>query len=322
MTIQRPLPEPAASRISKADLEAIIRRERHAVLVVNTHARSGQAKFEQAKALLEARGITLDSSFAVRDPDRLPEIVENAIHRGNRWIIVGGGDGTISSVIDSFAHRDVVFGLLPLGTANSFARTLSIPVDVEGAVDVLVNGKVVDVDLGKIDDDYFANGAALGLSAAIAQAKPRFLKRWLGPAAYLLVATRALLEHKPFKCTLTIDGRVQTCEALEVRIANGTYHGGMRVAQEASVENHQIVLYVIKGTSRWQLARVWMDIARGRPLAPEDVDIFHTANVRIETEPPQPVSVDGEVTTDTPVTAAVAVQSLHLLAPRSRTDLV
>jgi YegS/Rv2252/BmrU family lipid kinase len=307
--------------MSKADLEAIVQRERRAVLVVNTHARNGQAKFEKAKSLLEQRGITLDSSFAVRDPDRLPEIVENAIHRGHKWIIVGGGDGTISSVIDSFAYRDVVFGLLPLGTANSFARTLSIPVDVEGAVDVLVNGKVVDVDLGKIDDDYFANGAALGLSAAIAQAKPRLLKRWLGPTAYLLVATRALLKHKPFTCTLTIDGRIETCEALELRIANGTYHGGMKVAEEASVESHQIVFYVIKGRSRWQLARVWMDIARGRPLAPEDVDIFHASHVRIETDPVQPVSVDGEVTTDTPVTASVAVQALHLLVPQSRTDL-
>lgn len=271
--------------MSKADLEAIVRRERHAVLVVNTHARNGLAKFEQAKSLLQQRGITLDSSFAVRDPDRLPEIVENAIHRGHKWVIVGGGDGTISSVIDSFAYRDVVFGLLPLGTANSFARTLSIPVDVDGAVDVLVNGKVVDVDLGKIDDDYFANGAALGLSAAIAQAKPRLLKRWLGPTAYLLVATRALLNHKPFQCTLTIDGRVKSCEVLEVRIANGTYHGGMKVAEEASVESHRIVFYVIKGRSRWQLARVWMDFARGRPLAPEDVDVFHASHVRIETDP-------------------------------------
>lgn len=319
MNIQRPLPDPTA--LSKAQLEAEIRRERRAVLVVNTHARNGQAKFEQAQALLEARGISLDMHFAVRDPDRLPEIVENAITRGHKWVIVGGGDGTISSVIDSFAHRDVVFGLLPLGTANSFARTLSIPVDVEGAVDVLASGKVVDVDLAKIDNDYFANGAALGLSAAIAQAKPTKLKKWLGPAAYLLVATRSLLKHQPFRCTLTTGGEVRTFDALEVRIANGTYHGGMEVAQEASVENHEIVIYVIKGTSRWKLARVWADIARKQPLDPLDVEIIYTPKARIETIPPQPVSVDGEVTTDTPIVAAVARQALHIVVPKDRDDL-
>jgi predicted polyphosphate/ATP-dependent NAD kinase len=64
--------------------------------------------------------------------------------RGHRLVIVGGGDGTISSVVDLFAYRNVVFGLLPLGTANSFAKTLSIPLDVEGAVEVIVNGKLAD----------------------------------------------------------------------------------------------------------------------------------------------------------------------------------
>ncbi len=145
-------------------LDDAVRRDRRAVLIVNTHARNGDSKFQKARALLVARGMTLDAAYAVNDPDQLPGLVDAAIAQGHRFIIVGGGDGTISSVIDSFAHRDVVFGLLPLGTANSFARTLSIPLNLESAVNVIVSGKVVDVDLGKIDDDYFANGAALGLS--------------------------------------------------------------------------------------------------------------------------------------------------------------
>jgi YegS/Rv2252/BmrU family lipid kinase len=318
MSIQSPI---SSAPSTKAQLETELRRDRRAVLIVNTHARNGDAKFDKARRLLEARGITLEASYAVRDPDRLPEIVENAIHRGIRFIIVGGGDGTISSVIDKFAYRDVVFGLLPLGTANSFARTLSIPVDLESAVDVLVTGKVVDVDLGKIDDDYFANGSALGLSAAIAQAKPRIMKRWLGPAAYALVAVKALLRHRPFSCTLTLDGDVKILDALEVRIANGTHHGGIKVAEEASVESHDLVLYVIKGTSRWKLAQVWGNILLGRRLGSGDIEVIRTPHVRIETDPPQAVSVDGEVTTHTPVEASVARQSLHLIVPRDRDDL-
>lgn len=321
MNLQVSLSGYRPSPLGKDGLAAEIRRERKAALVVNTRARQGQAKFDKAKTLLEANGIALSSAFAVKDPDRLPEIVDNLIERGHRWIIVGGGDGTISSVIDSFAHRDVAFGLLPLGTANSFARTLSIPLDVAGAVDVLVRGKLVDVDLAKIDDDYFANGAALGLSAAIARAKPTRLKRWLGPAAYALSATKALMRHEHFHCTITADGVVRTFDALEVRIANGSYHGGMEVAQEASVESHTIVVYVIKGTSRWKLARVWADIVRRRPLHGDDVEIITTANARIETSPPQAVSVDGEVTTDTPISASVARQALHVWVPQHRHDL-
>lgn len=255
------------------------------------------------------------------DPARLPGLVTAAIARGARWVIVGGGDGTISAVVDGFAHRDAVFGLLPLGTANSFARTLSIPVDIAGAVDVLVTGKVVDVDLGRIDGDYFANGAALGISAAIAKARPRTLKRWLGPAAYAVMAAREVLRHRSFACRLTIDGRVRSFDALEVRIANGTYHGGMLVSQEASVESRDLALYVIKGTSRLKLARVWADLALGRRLHPRDVEIIRTPQVRIETEPPQAVSIDGEVSGHTPITASVARQALHVIVPRNRPDL-
>jgi len=58
-----------------------------------------------------------------------------------------------------------VLGILPLGTGNSFARTLGIPLTIEGAADVIAYGKVADIDLGKIDHDYFANIASLGFSA-------------------------------------------------------------------------------------------------------------------------------------------------------------
>jgi len=58
------------------------------------------------------------------------------------------GTVTISSVVDYFAYTSFVFGVLPLGTANSFARTLGIPLDRTGAIDVLVNGKVANIDLG------------------------------------------------------------------------------------------------------------------------------------------------------------------------------
>jgi diacylglycerol kinase family enzyme len=77
------------------------------------------------------------------------------IAKGRKFIILGGGDGTISSVVDHFAYINVVFGVLPLGTANSFARTLGIPLDLAGVIiDVLINGKVANIDLAKINEDY------------------------------------------------------------------------------------------------------------------------------------------------------------------------
>ena len=106
------------------------------------------------------------------------------IAKGRKFIILGGGDGTISSVVDHFAYASVVFGVLPLGTANSFARTLGIPLDLAGAIDVLVNGKVANIDLAKINEDYFANGSSIGMPAIVGRATPHSLKKWLGRGAY------------------------------------------------------------------------------------------------------------------------------------------
>src|SRR5690242_18809603 len=122
----RSAPEPSAADRArcKARLDAAISGERRAVLVVNTRSRSGRDLYADAKRLLTRAGLRIDAAYPVRDPVRLPEIVQGAIAQGHKLIIVGGGDGTISSVVDCFAHRDTVLGILPLGTANSFARAL------------------------------------------------------------------------------------------------------------------------------------------------------------------------------------------------------
>src|SRR6478609_5166493 len=128
--------------------------------------------------------------------ERLQAIVREEIAKGRKFIILGGGDGTISSVVDHFAYASVVFGVLPLGTANSFARTLGIPLDLAGAIDVLVNGKVATIDLGKINDDYFANGSSIGMPAAVGRAVPPRLKRWFGRSGYLFVAAYKFTSHQ------------------------------------------------------------------------------------------------------------------------------
>src|SRR3546814_15230343 len=97
-------------------------------------------------------------------------------------VIVGGGDGSISGAVDSFIGCDCVFALLPLGTANSFARTLGIPVDLDGAIDVIATGRRARIDLGAIDGDYFANVAAIGMPSLIGSTIPNGLKRVLGRA--------------------------------------------------------------------------------------------------------------------------------------------
>ena len=122
----------------------------HAALVINTRSRRAAACYLAVKSLLAKSKIKVNAAFPIDDPAKLIDTAGELVAQGYKFVIVGGGDGTISSVVDHFAYARVLFGVIPLGTANSFARTLGIPLNLSDAVDVLVNGKVADVDLGKI----------------------------------------------------------------------------------------------------------------------------------------------------------------------------
>ncbi|HEY0115017.1 MAG TPA: diacylglycerol kinase family protein, partial [Allosphingosinicella sp.] len=173
---------------------------KEAVLIVNTRSRRGQRLFREAAEKLEAAGVRLIEKHSIRNPgDDLIPTMKAAVRGGTPMVIVGGGDGSLSCTVDEVVDRDCVFALLPLGTANSFARTLGIPLDLDGAIRTIATGKRRRIDVGAVDDDYFANGSAIGLSPMIACTIPHKLKRYLGRPGYLIWSIRCLLRFRPFR---------------------------------------------------------------------------------------------------------------------------
>jgi diacylglycerol kinase (ATP) len=116
-------------------------RFERAALIVNTRARRGREQVARARRLLATLGVSLAVFYAPRGSARLPATVRAALDAGCDLIILGGGDGTVSAAVDLLAHHRAVLGLLPLGTANDFARTLGIPADLDAACAVIARGK-------------------------------------------------------------------------------------------------------------------------------------------------------------------------------------
>ncbi|NNM77959.1 diacylglycerol kinase [Sphingomonas sp. ID1715] len=285
---------------------------RQAILVVNAKSRKGRDLFERAKELITARGIELIAAHAVPDPDQLRPTIQQALAIDPPMIIVGGGDGTLSSTVDDFVPHDTVFALLPLGTANSFARTLGIPLDLEGAIDVIATGERRRIDLGMIDKDYFANCAAIGMSPLIAETVPHNLKRYLGRVGYLSWAAWQFLRFRPFKLTVGNE----TVDAVEVRIANGPYHGGTELVEDAAVDSGKIVVQAVLGNARHRLIWSWAASILKLRARKRTVREFHGSELRVATDPPLPISIDGEVLAHTPVTARIAAGIIEVAAPK------
>ena len=288
---------------------------REAVLIVNVHSRRGEALFKDAKAMLEEAGLRLMAAHAVKEPERLQETVRGAVADGAPMVIVGGGDGSLSGTVDELVGKDCVFGVLPLGTANSFARTLGIPLDLEGAVAAISGGRRRRIDLGIIDRDYFVNAASLGLSPRIGETVPHRLKRYLGRAGYLLWAIKCSIGFRAFRLTLEDGVKRRNMWATEVRILNGPYHGGVELSDQADVDTGDIVIQAVVGRSHARLAWDWY--AKFFKLRDRDAQTeeFRGKAFRIETRPPQRISIDGEVLASTPVTVQVAAGAVEVAVP-------
>jgi len=288
---------------------------RSTVLIVNTKSRKGRDLYRKARTRIAAAGIEILAAHPIRDPKLLPATVKKAVEAGAPMVIVGGGDGSLSCSVDMLVGHDTVFALLPLGTANSFARTLGIPLDLDGAIEVIARGQRRRVDLGMIDHDYFANCAAIGIAPLIGETIPQGLKKWLGRAGYLGWSLFQFTRFKPFKLTVGEGESAETIDALEVRIANGPYHGGTEVVDDAEVDSGEIVVQAVIGRSAWQLGWSWLLTTLRLPARRQTTREFHGRELRVTTDPPLPISIDGEVLAHTPVTAKVARGVIEVAAP-------
>jgi YegS/Rv2252/BmrU family lipid kinase len=289
---------------------------KRAILIVNAMSRKGEAAFEEAREKLSASSIELIEAHRVTEPDQLEPLVKAAVTKAP-MVIIGGGDGSLSSTVDHFVGKDAVFAVLPLGTANSFARTLGLPLDLDGAIEVIVGGRPKRIDLGIINGDYFANAAALGLSPLIADTVPHNLKRYLGMVGYLIWATRVAFKFRPFRLRVTLDdGTVKKCWSTEARIANGTHHGGVELVESQQLDSGVIVIQAVTGRSLLHLAWSWFATLFKLRHREQTVTEWRGKEMVLDARPRQKISIDGEIAAKTPVTVEVARGAIEVAAPR------
>lgn len=297
------------------------RRPTSAALVVNAGARRGTSTFVQARDALERAGVPVTTAHPIRSGDDLQAVLDRAMADGPDLLVVGGGDGTVSCAAGVVAGTDTVLGVIPLGTANDLARTLEIPTDVASACATIADGKVVDIDLGRADGRPFLNVASIGLSVGVTDALSPTLKRRLGPLAYPVAAVLAYRHHRPFTARLEFpDGDHPTLELddlLQVSVGNGRHFGGgATVAPHADIDDHTLDVDVVeKGrlADHVSMARL---LRTGHFIEHEKVHHRGTRRVRLVTDRPQRINMDGELVGETPVTFDVERNAVHVVVPQ------
>ena len=289
---------------------------KQAILVVNAGSRKGADLFDQARDKLKAAGVELLDAKKCKTAKTMETAVKQALKKAP-MVIVGGGDGSLSSFVDYFVGTDVVFAPLPLGTANSFARTVGIPLDLDGAIDVIANGLARKVDVGCINGDYFLNAAAMGIAPKVAETVPHGLKKKLGRLGYLIWASWSAANFRAFRVKLEADGkRTVRMWATEVRIANGRYHGGIELIENADLKSGEIVVQVVAGRSVMKLGWSYFTSAVKMKARHQTVREFVAQKFTLSTKPRMRVSIDGEIGEETPLEISAVADAVTIAVPK------
>jgi len=289
---------------------------KQAILVVNAGSRRGADLFAEARDKLTAAGIELLSAKKCKTAKSMETAIKQALKKAP-MAIVGGGDGSLSSFVDYFISKDVVFAFLPLGTANSFARTMGVPLDLDGAVDVIAKGEARKIDLGCINGDYFLNAAAMGLAPKVAESVPHGLKRTLGRLGYLIWAGWSAANFRAFRVKLEDGKRTVRMWATEVRIANGRFHGGIELIENADLKSGEIVVQIVTGRSIAKLGWSYFASATKLKARHQTVREFVASEFTLSTKPRMKVSIDGEIGRETPLKISALPNGVTIAAPRN-----
>ncbi len=285
-------------------------------LLINNQARRSVRAHDLLIQVLARHEIDVGPIVWVDHPDRLMTAIDGLLEQGVDNLIVGGGDGTLSTVASRLMHRNVTLGVLPLGTANDFARTLGIPVNLDGAAQVIASGNVRLVDLGRANDAIFLNVASLGMSVLSTAELSAGIKRWFGLFAYLYAGARAFTRNPTFRCRVWDQLGSVEATAHQIVVGNGRYYGGgVLVARESSLEDGLLHAYGLGALGRWNLLRTIALLRMGVPIERPGDFFLQTPSLQVETCPELDVNCDGEIRTKTPVRFTVEPRALRVFAP-------
>jgi YegS/Rv2252/BmrU family lipid kinase len=230
-----------------------------------------------------------------------------------------GGDGTVMEVARGLMGLETPLAIFPGGTANLMAVELGIPKDLSKAAELAVDehSAIHSIDVGRSGAGYFLLRVGMGFPARKVEYADRKLKDRFGVMAYTLAALKAIKAKDEANYHLTVDGKsfdIRT-RACEVYNAGNMGVAGTSPVPGISVEDGLLDLVVL----REKVSRTLLTHDIERSISPGDdlFDHWQARQIYIESEPPQPVHIDGEMAGTTPVTIDILPRAIRVLAPRA-----
>jgi diacylglycerol kinase family enzyme len=292
----------------------------HVTAILNFSA--GPAESEdiprRVTTFLQSRGLDWHVLLA-RSGAEVSALARQAAAGESTIIVAGGGDGTLSAVASALVGTDKILGVLPLGTLNHFAKDLEIPLDVEPALETVVTGRAVAVDVGEVNGRFFLNNSSLGIYPKIVDR--RDAQRKHGKAkwpAFFSAALAALQRYPVLRVRLRGDGQQLNRKTPVVFVGNNEYEiQGLNLGARSCLNGGRLCLYVLHDTGRWGLLRLAVKALLGAASSKEPFDALSATEFAVDTRRRRVrVALDGETATmETPLTYRIHAGALRVIVP-------
>lgn len=218
-------------------------------------------------------------------------------------IIVAGGDGTVDSVVNEMKSRElnIPLGILPVGTANDFAKFLGIPNDVEEACKQMLSVEPTPVDLGVINNKYFVNVASTGLFTDVSQKTDVNLKNTIGKLAYYIKGIEQLPSFRKLRVNIQSKEFCYDDDMYLLLVFNGQTAGNFKVANKADLHDGYLDVVLFKAVPIVEFLPLFIKVLKGEHLEDSRVLYFKTDELNIECHEDIVTDIDGEKGPDFPL---------------------
>ena len=300
----------------------------HKVFAIFNPAARGE-KSQRLRQFLESKassdsGITLAGTHC---PGDARPLAMQAAAEGYELIVAAGGDGTVNEVVNGIGRSGVALGVLPLGTANVFARALGVPLELNAAWKVIERGRTLAIDLPVAKfggaERYFVELAGVGFDAVVVRTASWELKKKIGPLSYVWAGMKAV-SRKHTDVEVVLDNAAPRARGAAVLIGNGRFYGGpFELFPEAKLDDGRLDVCVFESVGYFDMLRYGRAALRGTHVRLHDVQYFQADNFICRTASPNPevgaatapFELDGEDIGQAPVQFSVFPRALRVIVP-------
>lgn len=245
----------------------------------------------------------------------------DGVDESYKYVLIAGGDGTVDRVVNYMKINDIdlPIAILPVGTANDFAKFIGMPRSVDKACLQIINSTPKLVDIGKINDKYFINVASMGLFTDVSQKTDMNLKNTMGKLAYFIRGFEEVANLRKIKVKVSSDDFEFDDYMYLLLVFNGQTAGNLKMAYKSKYDDGKLDVILIKTMPLAFTIPLFLKIINGKHLDnTNEVIYFKTDNLKIECEEGIVTDIDGEKGPDFPLAITCEKGGMKILGIKNK----